>query len=86
MPDFSDESVARDRERIGEALQGVEVDGDTKELTGALVVGWYVVSEWVDTTGERWLCRIGSEGATSWQIKGWLHDALDDLAVKNDAP
>lgn len=69
-------TLKEDRERIRDAVQASGVADEDEELRGALVTGWYLISEWCDTNGKKWLARFSHENATAWQIKGWLHEAL----------
>lgn len=56
-----------------------------EELSGgpeAMLTGWYVVSEWVDSEGQRWLSRICDEESTVWARVGLLEFAV--VNEKND--
>ena len=47
---------------------------------GGVLVGWVLVSEWMDLEGRRWLSRVhaNADGSTlpEWQLNGYLHNAL----------
>lgn len=45
------------------------------------VLGWFLVVEGLDAEGNRVLNYFTAEGAKSWQIKGYLHSALDTQNV-----
>lgn len=65
------------RPTLHEAIQASAHENDD-EITGALLTGWVVVAEFTDTDGLRWLSKITSEGSTTWQTQGFLHNALYD--------
>lgn len=45
---------------------------------GSFVTKWLVVAEFMDPNGEKWLALRNSEGMTTWDRNGMLHDALFD--------
>lgn len=53
---------------------------DDEDLNGAALMGWVLVSEWMDGTGSRWLTRLSSdaqgESPPEWQVRGYLHEFL----------
>lgn len=42
-----------------------------------VVLGWFLVVEGLDKDGNRCLNYFSPEGAKTWQVKGYLHSALD---------
>ncbi len=52
--------------------QGPETDG----AEGALLTGWVVALEWVDTNGDRWLSRAYASTTSPWNAKGMMHECL----------
>jgi hypothetical protein len=74
------------RHRIHEVVQGTNDQQD--ELEDAVLVGWVLVSEWMDPTGERWLSKMsgsngGDSGPTRWTERGYLHEALYNWAKED---
>lgn len=67
--------VLQHHEQSGNAFVGVEDPPDASILTGFVLVG-----EWRSADGRRWLFVVSSdavgEEATTWAIRGWLHEAL----------
>lgn len=37
---------------------------------------WFLVAEWMDVDGQRWLSRLASPTATAWDIQGMAHNTL----------
>ena len=75
MPDNSPEN-----DWIAEQVQSTATDDD--ELDGAVLVGWVMISEWVDPAGERWLSqRVWSPAGPppQWTVKGWLYEQLSNF-------
>jgi hypothetical protein len=75
---MSDEGVRR---HVHEAIQS-SISGD-EELDGAMLMGWVCVVEWMHPSGDRWLSRLsantqGDRPSASWQMQGYLHNALHD--------
>lgn len=48
-------------------------------LTGGVVTGWSAIYEVVLPTGDKMLQLALSPDARTWNVKGWLLEALDDL-------
>lgn len=69
---FTDEA----RQSLASALQGVSRPADIEQ---AVLCGWVVVSEWMAPDGEKWIAKIACEGATGWQIDGYLLHALHKM-------
>lgn len=42
----------------------------------AFLGGWYLITVWVDTDGEKWLGRVASDGMVSWDRIGLLAFSL----------
>jgi hypothetical protein len=70
------DKTTEERERIHAAIS----EWPPNDRPGVLV-GWIVISEWMDADGSRWLGRLASEDSTRWQRKGYLHEALYDEAT-----
>lgn len=49
---------------------------------GAVLTGWVVITEWMDTDGEKWLSFNRAEATAPWAAKGMCWEALHNL----DAP
>lgn len=49
------------------------------ELEGSVLVGWVTVAEWVGPDGMRWISRLTSENAATWQVNGYLDYARDSF-------
>lgn len=66
-------NIAQVREDLTDALQ--LAFGEDK-----VVVGWAMVVETIDTTGNKWLARLDAassgRGLPAWQRAGYLWDAL----------
>lgn len=72
MPDNDPENT-----EIAETIQQTASDDD--ELDGAVLVGYVMIAEWVDPSGERWLSQrtwSPSGPPPMWTVKGWLHEQL----------
>jgi hypothetical protein len=63
---------------LHEAIQASQAEND--RLDGAILVGWFVIGEWLGRDGTRSLVRMsGTAGGTlppEWQTRGYLHEAL----------
>lgn len=75
------------RKRLHDSIQGTNDQDD--EVQGAVLIGFVVVGEWMDSEGGRWLTRMdgtnGGEAAlTTWQSQGYLHNALNDWPTDYD--
>lgn len=66
------------REALNEFLQeqGPPTDDDEHPQGAAVLVGWVVVTDWMDETGERWITRGFSASKVKWDADGMLHEAL----------
>lgn len=51
----------------------------------SMTTKWFVLAETIDEDGERGLWTLASDGATSWDVKGMLREALDVEAAKTFA-
>ena len=69
------DDLKRERGFVEEALSKMRPEPSV-EPGQALSVAWVLLSEWVLPDGGRRLVRLDSEGITTWQWKGMLHDAL----------
>lgn len=78
------------RDQIAQALQANTPTSDTSVL-----VGWVAVAEYITPSGERYLAAEygtnhgGDHTTTSWQRRGYLHEALhacliDDVVIDLD--
>lgn len=70
---MSDESDAK-RDRLHEFLQSDQVPTSAPE--GSLLVGWVIVTAWVDPAGERWQAKAYAAELAPWMADGLLHEAL----------
>ena len=65
-------------EIVFRAVQSTHESDD--DLEGSALVGIVLVAEWLDPSGKRWLSRLSfgpnDEGLTTWQVNGYLHEAL----------
>ena len=61
---------SNEQERISEAVMGNPPHPD------ATLVGWVVIAEWEIAERERLLSRLWNPDSSSWQVKGYLHEAL----------
>ncbi|MCR4340788.1 MAG: hypothetical protein NUW01_12980 [Gemmatimonadaceae bacterium] len=63
---------------IGMAIQGTQPDLDD---ASAVLVGWTLVAEWVDTGGKRWLTKTSADASgdplPTWTEAGYLHESLN---------
>ena len=41
-----------------------------------MLVGWVVVAEWMEPSGDRFVSRLLSSGSSPWQAKGYLYEGL----------
>ena len=41
------------------------------------LVGWVLVAEWAEPSGDKFLSRMLCEDGTPWQVKGYLHEGLN---------
>lgn len=67
--DLSDER----RDALHEFLQG---QGPKDVEKQAVLVGWVVVSDWMDEDGDRWLSKAHSASIPEWAAAGLHHEAL----------
>jgi hypothetical protein len=67
-----DESDVR-RDEIHALLQEQGPAGVEK---AAVLVGWAIVSDWSDESGERWLTKAHSASQPGWVAAGYHHEAL----------
>lgn len=44
----------------------------------AILVGYVMVTEWMDAEGDRWLSSTETPGMASWHRDGILHHRLND--------
>ena len=51
------------------------------EDSGGFVTGFFAVVEGVDGDGDHWLRFFHSDGARTWHVRGWLHEALTTQTV-----
>lgn len=79
MPDEIDES----RDRLHLAVQN-ESEW-LSERDGSLLVGWILVSEWMDSDGDRWLSEAADEHSTMWNRMGYLTASLETHKEKWEA-
>lgn len=61
------------RDAIHELLQQQGPAGVEKQ---AVLVGWAIVCDWMDTEGSRWLSKAHSATIPSWSADGMHHEAL----------
>lgn len=54
------------------------------DAEGALLTGWTIILEWVDTNSEHWLSRAWAPTTTPWTAKGMWHEALHGHWPDND--
>ena len=50
--------------------------GIREAADGAVLVGWVVVAEWMDTGGRRWLADTRPPTTSRWAAHGMLLDTL----------
>jgi hypothetical protein len=60
------------RDKLHTALQDI----GPSDRPGALLTGWALVTQWVDTDGETYLARVHSETIPTWTANGMWHEAL----------
>lgn len=58
--------------------QGPPPDGDSGEdvIGTAVLTGWVVVEEWMDSDGDRWLTRGYAASKAKWEADGMIHETL----------
>lgn len=74
--------IAEVGEAINRVMPGEEPDGDDPEVVpGSVLVKYTVVADWLTPEGERIISRFGGnldgEPATTWDMAGLLHEALN---------
>jgi hypothetical protein len=42
-----------------------------------MLVGWVVMAEWMEPSGDRFISRMLCEGSTPWQAKGYMFEGLN---------
>lgn len=62
------------RDAIHAALQ--ESGPVHRDDRAAILIGWVVVTEWIDETGGRWLSKCHSSSLPHWLAAGLHHEAL----------
>lgn len=61
------------RDRIHEVLQELGPEGIDRH---AVLVGWVIVTDWMDEDGDRWLSKGHSASIPTWTAEGMHHEAL----------
>lgn len=61
------------REKLDRAIGEVM----TAHPKGGMTIGWFLVTEQVTADGDRWLDWAWADGMKTWQVRGYLHEALD---------
>jgi hypothetical protein len=51
---------------------------------GAVLIGFGVVAEWEEPSGERLLTRLMGDGGNPWQTKGYFYDGLSSNWPKGE--
>lgn len=41
-----------------------------------MLVGWHLITEWMDPDGEKWLSESAHKDSTAWQRMGYLSASL----------
>ena len=54
--------------------------------TEAMLLGWYLISEWTDGNGDRWVSRVGSDKLHRWTRMGYLAFAKNWEEVESTEP
>lgn len=67
---MADDSQREVHERIADSL------AEEDDLEDGVLTNWVVIAECATPDGSRWISRLTSEDATTWQIEGMLHHAL----------
>lgn len=62
-----------DRNRVGKLLESEAAF--LTDAPGSVLVGYYLVSEWMDPNGDRWLSRVTNADSTGWGRLGLLRAA-----------
>ena len=76
-------SWTQKRAALHEAIQR---DAAPSDEPGAVLTGWVLIAEFLDTEGAKWLAmRSGPEELTAWAREGFLHRALYDDSWERDA-
>ena len=73
-----------DEDRIREEMNAA-VTGVLAKHERCMTTKWVVLADVIDEDGVRWLWALGSSGATAWDIKGLLLQALDVERAKTVA-
>ena len=63
--------VATEQESLDRAIS---LSPPKPEVT---LVGWVLMAEWAEPSGDRFLSRMLSGSTTPWQVKGYLHEGLN---------
>ena len=62
---------------LEQAIQDFWHDQGDGPEKGGMVTGWFLCAEGLDGDGQRWMSWAWSSDIKSWQVKGYLHEALD---------
>lgn len=75
---MGDPDLEGDAKEQAEALGDAIKENLAEEFeSGAYLVHWALVADYVDDDGERHLLRKWSDGMATWEIKGLYQGALD---------
>lgn len=76
MSDPDEKTLDESRESMEQMFRG-----EARYLAGdpaAYLTGWYLVSEWMDPHGEKWISRAAHKDSPAWQRQGYLTFALSE--------
>jgi len=62
---------------LEKAIQDFWYEQGSDESRGGMVTGYFVCVEGLDGEGARWMDWAWSKDIKTWQVKGYLHEALD---------
>lgn len=81
---MTDDPHIENRLAIAQVLQehANVADGEDGSPGAAILIGYFVITEWADDNGSRWLSRGSSDASgrplDSWRSNGYLHEALHE--------
>lgn len=63
-------------ERRDEIHTLIQKQGPAGVDRNAVLVGWAIITDWMDDEGERWLTKAHSASIPVWSANGLHHEAL----------
>lgn len=69
-------STPESEQSVSDLIHAAIQEHAPEAVNGGVLVGFALVTEWMDPDGDRWLAKFISANLTSWAAKGYWHEAL----------